>query len=91
MAEVTHFYSKDKLTFAASAGKHHIVDFTIAELEEKLHPGHWIRIHRSTLLNIDAVKAAYLVRWQAVDQTEGRTELSVARERAADVGAKLGV
>lgn len=93
VAEVTHFYSKDKLTFAASASKHHIVEFTIAELEEKLHPGHWIRIHRSTLLNIDAVRELHS--WFGgkllIKLKDGRTELSVARERAADVRAKLGV
>jgi two-component system LytT family response regulator len=93
VADVTHFYSKDKVTFAASAGKQHIVDFTIAELEEKLHPGHWIRIHRSTLLNIDAVRELHS--WFGgkllIKLKDGRTELSVARERAAEVRAKLGV
>jgi DNA-binding LytR/AlgR family response regulator len=92
-AEVTHFYSKDKVTFAASPGKHYIVDSTIAELEEKLHPGHWIRIHRSTLLNIDAVRELHS--WFGgkllIKLKDGRTELSVERERAADVRAKLGV
>src|SRR5262249_23631093 len=32
LAEVTHFFAQDKLTYAAVAGKAHCVDVTIAEL-----------------------------------------------------------
>jgi two-component system LytT family response regulator len=90
--QVTHFYAKDKLTFAAAA-KHHAVDLTIAELEEKLDPKRWVRIHRSTLLNLDHVKELFT--WFGgkvlVRLRDGTTELAVARERAAEVKAKLGV
>jgi DNA-binding LytR/AlgR family response regulator len=78
---------------SVSRSKHHIVDFSIAELEGKLHPAHWVRIHRSTLLNIDAVRElhAWFGGKLLIKLKDGRTELSVARERAADVRAKLGV
>jgi len=93
VADVTHFYAKDKVTFAATAGKHHILNLTIAELEQKLDPRHWVRIHRSTLLNIDAVKELYT--WFGgrlmVRLKDARTELQVARERASEVRSKLGV
>ena len=93
VSQVTHFYAKDKVTFAAVAGKHHIVDFSIADLETKLPPNRWVRIHRSTLLNIDAVKELHA--WFAgklrIKLKDGSTELSVARERAAEVRAKLGI
>ena len=93
VSEVTHFYAKDKVTFAAVAGKDYIVDFGIADLETKLAPNRWVRIHRSTLLNIDAVKELHT--WFAgrlrIKLKDGRTELNVARERAAEVRAKLGI
>jgi two-component system LytT family response regulator len=93
VSEVTHFYAKDKVTFAAVAGKDHIVDFSIADLETKLPPNRWVRIHRSTVLNIDAVKELHT--WFAgrlrIKLKDGRTELNVARERAAEVRAKLGI
>ena len=93
VAEVTHFYAKDKVTFAATAGKHHILSLTIAELEQRLDPRRWVRIHRSTLLNVDAVKELYT--WFGgrlmVRLKDGRTELQVARERAAEVRSRLGV
>jgi two-component system LytT family response regulator len=93
VAQVTHFYAKDKLTFAVTAVKHHALDLTIAELEQKLSPQRWVRIHRSTLLNVDAVKGLHT--WFGgkllVKLKDGRTELHVARERAAEVKAKLGI
>jgi two-component system LytT family response regulator len=93
VAQVTHFYAKDKLTFAVTAAKHHALDLSIAELEEKLSPQRWVRIHRSTLLNVDAVKELHT--WFGgkllVKLKDGQTELQVARERAAEVKAKLGV
>lgn len=93
MAAVTHFYAQDKLTFAATAGKHHALDLSIAELERKLPPRNWVRIHRSTLLNVDAVKElhSWLGGKLLVRLKDGKTELQVARERAADVKTKLGL
>ena len=93
VSQVTHFYAKDKLTFAVTAAKHHALDLSIAELEQKLPPARWVRIHRSTLLNVDAVKELH--NWFGgkllVKLKDGQTELQVARERAAEVKAKLGI
>jgi two-component system LytT family response regulator len=93
VANVTHFYAKDKLTFAVASGKDHSVDFSIADLEGKLPPTEWVRIHRSTLLNLSAVKEIH--NWFGgkllVRLKDGQTELKVARERAAEVRAKLGL
>ena len=93
VANITHFFAKDKLTFAVQSGKEHAVDLSISELEQKLPPNEWVRIHRSTLVNILAVKELHswfggklLIRLK-----DGRTELKVARERTAEVRAKLGL
>jgi two-component system LytT family response regulator len=93
VAQVTHFYAKDKLTFAVAEAKHYALDLSIAELEQKLSPQRWVRIHRSTLLNVDAVKELHT--WFGgkllVKLKDGQTELQVARERATEVKAKLGI
>lgn len=90
---VTHFYAEDKLTFAVTEAKEYALDLSISELEQRLSPKQWIRIHRSTLLNIDAVKE--LRSWFGgkllVKLKDGKTELQVARERAAEVKTKLGL
>ena len=43
---VTHFYAEDKLTYAVSDGKAYSVDPTISDLEKKLDPKKFFRIHR---------------------------------------------
>jgi two-component system LytT family response regulator len=94
LARVTHFYAEDKLTFAATAAKDFVVDHSIAELEGKLDPARWFRIHRSTLVQLDYVQELHgwignrlLIRLK----DEKKTELQVARERVAELKAKLGL
>src|SRR5262245_34415515 len=92
VARITHFFSKDKLTFAASAGREHIVDFTLAELEQRLDR-RFVRIHRGTIVNIGFVQEIHpgidgvLVRLK----DERRTELSVARDRVKELKERLGI
>jgi two-component system LytT family response regulator len=94
LARVTHFYAEDKLTFAATAAKDFVVDQSISELEGKLDPERWFRIHRSTLVQLDFVQELHgwignrlLIRLK----DEKKTELQVARERVAELKAKLGL
>jgi two-component system LytT family response regulator len=92
LARVTHFFSKDKLTFAASGGREHVIDFTLAELEERLDR-RFVRIHRGTIVNIGFVQELHpgiegvLVRLR----DERRTELSVARDRVKELKERLGI
>src|SRR5207244_13450139 len=53
VASVSHFYARDKLTFAATGVKDYALDMSIADLEEKLPPRQWVRIQdrKSTRLN----------------------------------------
>ena len=88
LAAVTHFFAQDKLTFAATGAKNYVVDPTITELEQKLDPKVFFRIHRSTLLNLNFVQELHawvgggiLVRLKDA----GKTELQVARERVAEL------
>ena len=56
LAGVMHFYAEEKLTYAVSEGKAYCVDYAIAELEKKLDPKKFLRIHRSTVVNMDWIK-----------------------------------
>jgi len=94
VARVTHFFSKDKLTFAAAGGREHVVDLTLAELEQKLDPRRFVRIHRATIVNASFVQEMFpgvdggvLVRLR----DEQRTELSVARDRVRFLKERLGI
>jgi len=94
VARVTHFFSKDKLTFAAANGRDHVIDCTLGELDEKLDPRRFIRIHRATIVNVGFVRELF----PGVDggvllkiKDERQTELSVARDRVRALKDKLGI
>ncbi len=94
LRQVTHFYAKDKLTFASTPAKDYCVDGSILELEEKLDPAKFLRIHRATLVNIDHVAELYnwfggkvLIR---LDDPK-KTELTVARERVKELKERLNL
>jgi two-component system LytT family response regulator len=93
LARITHFFAEDKLTFAATAAKNYCVDYTIAELERRLASRNFLRIHRSTLLNLDWVQevsswfaGGVLVRLK----DDKHTELPVARDRVRALKNRLG-
>ena len=93
VADVTYFYAKDKLTFAATATKHYVLDVALAELETRLDPRRWLRIHRSTMVSIAAIKEVHsgfggkaIIRLK-----DGKTELAIPRERVAEVKTRLGL
>ena len=93
VARITHCFAHDKLTYAAMDGKNYVVDHTVAELEEKLDPRQFVRIHRSTLVNIAWVReidawfgGKLLVRLKDAKATE----LQVARDRAAELKQRIG-
>jgi two-component system LytT family response regulator len=93
VARITHFFAQDKLTFAAAGGREHIVDFTLAQLEDRLDPRRFVRIHRATIVNIGFVQELY----PGVDgmlarlKDETKTELSVARDRVRELKERLGI
>jgi two-component system, LytTR family, response regulator len=93
LRRITHFIAKDKLTYAVTDEKSYVVDFSIAELEQKLDSKKFIRIHRSALLNLDWAQEAHssfaggmIIRLKDAK----RTELQVARDRARALKQRLG-
>jgi len=93
LRRVTHFYAEDKLTYAASEGKSHCVDHTIAELEKKLDPKKFLRIHRGTVVNVDWIKEVASLPGGALNLRlkDGKdTDLTVARDRAREFKESVG-
>lgn len=93
LPRVTHFYAEDKLTYAVSEGKAYSVDFAIAELEKKLDPKRFVRIHRSTLVNVEWIKEVAPLPGGGLNvrlKDARATDLTVARDRAREVKARLG-
>ena len=94
VARISHFTSKDKLTFAVVAGHEHVIDHTLTELERQLDARRFARIHRATIVNIGFVQELF----PAVDggvlvrlKDDKKTELSVARDRVRELKQRLGI
>lgn len=105
VARITHIVARDKLTFAVIAGREHVLDSTLSQLEEQLDSRRFVRIHRSTIVNTAFVlelhadvdtgrtgsagegRGGVIVRLR----DEGKTELSVARDRLRTLKDRLGI
>jgi two-component system, LytTR family, response regulator len=93
LATVTHFFAEDKLTYASVGGKAHCVDYSITELEQRLDPRQFVRIHRATLVNLACVKEVAPLPGGGLNlrlKDDMQTDLTVSRDRARLLKARLG-
>jgi two-component system LytT family response regulator len=94
LEQVTHFFASDKLTFAATQAKNYAVDYSIQELEQKLDPARFVRVHRATLVNVAHVQELHS--WFAGKvmvrlKDPKHTELTVSRDRVRALKQRLGI
>jgi DNA-binding LytR/AlgR family response regulator len=57
---VVMFFAKEKFCYLRSNGKNSVINFTLHELESKLDPAVFVRVHRSSIissLNIESFKS----------------------------------
>ncbi len=93
LANVTHFYAEDKLTYAVCDGKPHCVDYAITALEKKLDPKKFVRIHRATIVNAAWIKEVTTLPGGSLNvrlKDAKETDLTVARDRAREFKARVG-
>jgi len=92
--QVTHVVARDRATYAVAEATEHMLDTTIVELERKLDPGRFLRIHRATLVNVAWVSelgADLGGRLVVRLRDDRRTELSVSRDRVRALKDRLGL
>lgn len=92
LTRITHFFARDKLTYAATDEGEYVIDHTISEMENDLDPQKFIRIHRAVLLNadfVDEARAWFGGRLMVRLRDSARTELTVARDRVRALRAIL--
>lgn len=94
LSRVTHFLAENKLTLAVTETKKYVVDYSIGDLERRLDPKDFIRIHRSILLNLNYVQEIH--QWFAGRvlvrlNDEKHTELAVARDRVRILKERLNL
>jgi two-component system LytT family response regulator len=94
LRQVTHFYASDKLTYAATAAKAFVIDQTIADLESRLDPRKFLRVHRSTIVNLEFVSELhpfFTGRFVLVLKDGKNTQVTVSRDRVKDLKERLGL
>jgi two-component system LytT family response regulator len=92
--DVTHFIAQDKLTYAVVNRRSHCVDQTIADLEQRLNPAKFLRIHRAALVNVDwvhEVNSWFAGKVVLTLKDSAHTQLTVARDRLRSVKERLGI
>ena len=94
VGEVTHLLARERATYALTGTVEHMLDMTLAELERRLDPSRFFRIHRAIIVN---------VAWVGELQADGgghltaclkdtrRTELPVSRDRVRPLKERLGL
>jgi two-component system, LytTR family, response regulator len=93
LKSVTHFYAQDKLTYAVCAGKAYCLDHTISDLEGKLDPHKFFRIHRSTVVNLAWIEEVTSLPGGMLNvRLKGtkNADLTVARDRAREFKERAG-
>jgi two-component system LytT family response regulator len=91
---VTHFLARDKLTYALVNGREHCIDQTISELERRLDPARFLRVHRSVLVNVDWILEvnSWFAGKVILSLKDARsTQLPVARDRVHTLKSRLGI
>lgn len=91
---VTHFLAQDKLTYAVVNGHPHSVDQSIAELERRLDPARFFRVHRSALVNVDwihEVNSWFAGKVVVSLKDQQRTQIPVSRDRVRALKTQLGI
>lgn len=91
---ITHLYAAEKSTYAVADGKAYSLDAPLSDLERRLDPRCFVRIHRASMVNLRWVGEAHAgVGGGMLVQLKdaARTRLIVSKSRAADVRARLGM
>jgi two-component system LytT family response regulator len=92
--DITHFIAQDKLTFAIGSGRRHCIDQTISDLEHRLDPAKFLRVHRSVLVNVDwihEVNSWFAGKVVLTLKDSQHTQLTVARDRVRTLKDRLGI
>jgi len=91
--EIIYFQSKDKVVTAYQQKDYFIINYTLDELQNRLDPEQFIRIHRATIVNLNNVHTieplfggAYLMKMN----DKNKTELNVSRNAGKMIRDKLG-
>jgi two-component system, LytTR family, response regulator len=91
LEDVRWIEAREKLVYVQLEDGAFMTDFTLDELEARLSPDRFLRIHRSVIANADRIRE--LIPWDAgmyAAKMEDGTTLPIARRRTREVMERLG-
>lgn len=91
--EVVYFASENKLVFAFLVDSKHLLNYTLEELQGRLDPEKFFRIHRSTIVNLNYVKTIepwFAGGYRMTVNDKKRSELTISRTAGKLLRQKLG-
>ena len=91
--DVVYFASEDKLVFAYLTDAKFMLNYTLEQLQNRLDPDKFFRIHRSTIVNLNYVKtieAWFGGGYKMKVKDKKNTELTISRSAGRALRDKLG-
>ena len=91
--DIVYFATENKLVFAYLTEKKYIINYTLEELQARLDPEKFFRIHRSTIVNLNYVKtidAWFGGGYKMTVKDKRGSELIISRSAGRQLRQKLG-
>ena len=89
LEQVPMIFSRDRLVLARSDTHEYLVDYTLQELEQRLPPGQFVRVHRAALVNVGAIDSYGGEDGVLVLKLKDGTRVEASERRAAEVRRRL--
>jgi len=91
--DIVYITSEDKLVFAYLFETKYLINYTLEQLQSRLNPDKFFRIHRSTIVNMDYVKTIetwFAGGYRMIVKDKNKTELTISRSAGKRLRQKLG-
>lgn len=90
--DIVYITSEDKLVFAYLFETKYLINYTLEQLQSRLNPDKFFRIHRSTIVNMDYVKTIetwFAGGYRMIVKDKNKTELTISRSAGKLLRQKL--
>ena len=90
--DIVYITSEDKLVFAYLFETKYMLNYTLEQLQSRLNPDKFFRIHRSTIVNMDYVKTIetwFAGGYRMIVKDKNKTELTISRSAGKLLRQKL--
>lgn len=87
--EIQRLHARDKVTLFWVEGAEYVLDESLTELERRLDPWDFVRVHRAELVNLDAVVSVHLGSGESSLTLRDGSQVPVSRRALAALKKRL--